>query len=72
MGDENRTAQEVLDEVYDSLKTKGYDPINQLTGYLLTSDPSYITVYNGARNKIRSVETEDLIVELLESYFRNR
>lgn len=59
---------EVLKEVYDSLKERGYNPINQLVGYLVSGDPGYISTYKNARNKILGIERSEILVALLESY----
>ena len=61
-------AHDILISVYDSLKQKGYDPINQIVGYLLSGDPTYITSYNNARYLIRQLEREELMEELVRSY----
>jgi len=58
----------ILDTVYDALKTKGYNPINQLVGYLLSEDPTYITGYGNARALISRVERDEILKELLRSY----
>ncbi len=60
--------REILTEVYEALKSKGYNPVNQMTGYLLSGDPTYITSHNNARSLIRKVERDDL-VEALLNYF---
>ena len=61
-------AHDILISVYDSLKQKGYDPINQIVGYLLTEDPTYITNYNGARSKICKLDRDELLQELVRCY----
>ncbi len=58
----------VLLKVYTALKEKGYHPINQLVGYLLSGDPAYITSYNNARSLIKSFERDELLEELLKNY----
>ena len=63
--DETLTAAEVLDSVYHSLQEKGYNPINQIAGYLISGDPTYITNYNNARSTIRLLERDELIEELV-------
>ena len=55
-------------QVYDALKEKGYNPVNQLVGYILSEDPTYITTYKGARSLIRKVDRDDLLQALLRSY----
>ena len=66
--EENSKVQETLKEVYDSLVEKGYNPINQLVGYILSGDPTYITSYNDARNKIRSIERDELLEKMVKDY----
>ena len=61
----------ILNDVYNALKEKGYNPINQLVGYLISGDPSYITSYNGARALLRKLERDELIEELLKYYLKN-
>ena len=56
--EQNAKAKEILKEVYNALKEKGYNPINQIVGYILSGDPTYITSHKGARNLIRQVERE--------------
>ncbi len=65
---EGPPAQEILAQVYTALKQKGYDPINQLVGYLLSGDPVYITSHNNARTLIRRLERYELLEELVKSY----
>ncbi|EGL83505.1 UPF0297 protein [Caldalkalibacillus thermarum TA2.A1] len=60
--------KEVLLAVYNSLEEKGYHPINQIVGYLLSGDPAYIPRYNNARSLIRKVERDELIEELVRAY----
>ncbi len=67
----NQTEQEIrriLMLVYDSLKEKGYNPINQIVGYILSEDPTYITTHNNARNLIRKVD-RDLLLQSLVKYY---
>lgn len=61
---------DVLFAVYDALKEKGYNPINQIVGYLLSGDPAYIPRHNDARNIIRKLERDELIEELVKSYLK--
>jgi len=61
-------AHDILMSVYAALKQKGYDPINQIVGYLISGDPTYITSYNNARYLIRQLERDELIEELVRSY----
>lgn len=58
----------ILTSVYDSLKQKGYDPINQIVGYILSEDPTYITNYNNARALIRRLDRDELLQELVKQY----
>ncbi|MBW4828858.1 MAG: IreB family regulatory phosphoprotein [Clostridiaceae bacterium] len=64
-------AKEILVTVYESLKEKGYNPINQMIGYILSGDPTYITSHNNARSLIRKLERDELIEELLKYYLEN-
>lgn len=61
-------ARDILVNVYEALREKGYNPINQLVGYLLSGDPAYITSYKSARTLIRKVERDELLEELLKNY----
>ncbi|MFZ5943347.1 MAG: IreB family regulatory phosphoprotein [Bacillota bacterium] len=61
-------AKDVLTTVFEALKEKGYNPINQIVGYLLSGDPAYITSYKDARNIIRKLERDELLEELVKSY----
>lgn len=58
----------ILTDVYNSLKEKGYNPVNQLVGYLISGDPTYITNYNGARALVRKLERDDILEEVIKSY----
>ena len=58
----------ILTSVYDSLKQKGYDPINQIVGYILSEDPTYNTNYNNARSLIRKLDRDELLQELVKQY----
>ncbi len=68
--EEINEAQRVLKDVYDALKEKGYNPINQLVGYFLSGDPAYITSYKNARSIIRQLERDELLEELVRVYLR--
>jgi uncharacterized protein (UPF0297 family) len=61
-------AREVLVTVYQALKEKGYNPLNQLVGYLLSGDPAYITSHQNARSLIRQVERDELLEEMVGTY----
>jgi uncharacterized protein (UPF0297 family) len=63
-------AREVLLSVYAALEEKGYNPINQIVGYLISGDPAYIPRHNNARTLIRKLERDELIEELVQSYLR--
>ena len=65
---EIKTTGEVLSAVYNALDEKGYNPIDQMVGYILSGDPSYITSHNNARNLIRHIERDDLVEELLRNF----
>ena len=58
----------ILTEVYDALREKGYNPINQIVGYILSEDPTYITTYNNARSLIRKIDRDELLQELVRQY----
>ena len=67
----DQTEQEIrniLTIVYDSLKEKGYNPINQIVGYILSEDPTYITTHNNARNLIRRINRDTLLQSLVRYY----
>ena len=61
-------SKEILKEVYEALLQKGYNPINQLVGYILSGDPTYITSHNDGRNKIRAIERDELLEKLVKNY----
>lgn len=61
-------AREIISQVYQSLKEKGYNPNNQLIGYILSGDPTYITNHNNARSLIRKIERDELLEEILNVY----
>ncbi|OEH84595.1 hypothetical protein BHU72_08850 [Desulfuribacillus stibiiarsenatis] len=68
--DKELQPREVVLTVYEALKEKGYHPINQIVGYILSGDPAYIPRHNNARNLIRKIERDDLIEELVTSYLQ--
>lgn len=84
MGDINKTqffnaqpentmqAGEILEKVYESLKEKGYNPISQIVGYIMSGDPTYITSYNGARSMITKLERDEILEELMEVYIESK
>ncbi len=61
----------VLSTVYEALTEKGYNPISQIVGYIMSGDPTYITSHNNARSLIMKVERDELVEELLEQYIKN-
>ena len=69
--DQDIEIRRVLGEVYQALKEKGYNPINQLVGYIISEDPTYITNHNGARSLIRKVDRDELLALLLKSYLNS-
>ncbi|MCO1600111.1 IreB family regulatory phosphoprotein [Desulfosporosinus nitroreducens] len=72
VGDETISAHDILQKVYAALQEKGYDPINQMVGYLMSGDPVYITSHNQARSMIRKLERFELIEELVRTYLQEK
>ncbi len=70
--DSKAEMREILSSVYKSLKIKGYNPINQIVGYLLSEDPTYITNYNNARTLICRIDRDELMQELLRTYLERQ
>ena len=66
--DKHQEIREILSSVYDALVVKGYNPINQLVGYILSEDPTYITNYNNARTFVCRMDQDDLLRELVANY----
>ena len=66
--EKNVKAREILKEVYHALEEKGYNPINQIVGYILSGDPTYITSYKDARIKIRTIERDELLEKMVKNY----
>ena len=66
--EDNKKTKEIFKEVYEALSEKGYNPINQIVGYILSGDPTYITSYNDARNKIRTIERDELLEKMVKNY----
>ena len=64
--------KEILDTVYDAMAEKGYNPVNQIVGYIMSCDPTYITSYKNARSMSMKVESDELVEELLKEYIKNR
>ena len=70
--DENKNnAELILDTVYEAIQTKGYDPVRQIAGYILSEDPTYIPDYKGARGMIRHLNRDELLRVFIEYYFEN-
>ena len=63
--------KEVLDLVYNAMDEKGYNPVNQIVGYIMSGDPTYITSHKNARSLIMKVERDELVEEILRQYIRN-
>ena len=66
--DDKENMRRILRTVFDSLQEKGYNPVNQIVGYLLTEDPTYITNYNNARSMICKLDRDELLQELVRCY----
>ena len=66
--DKSVRAREILKQVYQALVEKGYNPINQIVGYILSGDPTYITSHKDARNKIRTIERDELLEKMVKNY----
>lgn len=69
--DRSEEIKAILSSVYDSLQEKGYNPINQIVGYILSEDPTYVTNHNNARSLIRRLDRDELLQELVKSYLAN-
>ena len=63
--------EDILKTVYKAMTEKGYNPVNQIVGYIMSGDPTYITSYKGARSTIMKVERDELVEELLKEYIKN-
>ncbi len=66
--DDEKTTKEILITIYNALREKGYNPINQIVGYILSEDPTYITNYNNARSLIRKIDRDELMQDLVRHY----
>ena len=64
-------AKDILEIVYEALSEKGYNPVNQIVGYIMSGDPTYITSYNGARSLIMKMERDELVEEMLKTYIKH-
>ncbi|MDY2783169.1 MAG: IreB family regulatory phosphoprotein [Candidatus Pseudoruminococcus sp.] len=67
-GNKDESIRVILTTVYKALEEKGYNPLNQIVGYILSEDPTYITTHNNARNLIRKIDRDDLLEALLKNY----
>ena len=66
------SVEDILQQVYIALKDKGYNPVNQIVGYILSGDPTYITSYNNARSLIMKVERDELVEEVLKYFIKGK
>lgn len=66
--DKEKELKKTLTVIYDALREKGYNPINQIVGYILSEDPTYITTYNNARSLVRHIDRDELLQVLVKSY----
>ncbi len=71
MNENKNNAELILDTVYEAIQTKGYDPVRQIAGYILSEDPTYIPDYKGARGMIRHLSGDELLRVFIEFYFEN-
>lgn len=69
--DKEKQIKTILTSVYDALRQKGYNPINQIVGYILSEDPTYITTYNNARSLIRKIDRDELLQVMVRSYLND-
>lgn len=69
--DHEREMKATLSAVYNALKEKGYNPVNQIVGYILSEDPTYITTHNNARSLIRRVDRDELLQSLVKNYLKD-
>ena len=70
--DSSLAVTEVLERVYEALNEKGYNPISQIVGYIMSGDPTYITSYKGARSLIMKVERDEILEELMRNYLESK
>ena len=64
--------EEIFEQVYEALAEKGYNPVNQIVGYIMSGDPTYITSYQNARSTIMKVERDELVEEMLKEYIKTK
>ena len=69
--DQQISAKDILEIVYKALSEKGYNPVNQIVGYIMSGDPTYITSHNGARSLIMKMERDELVEEMLKTYIEH-
>ena len=69
--DKEKEMKQILVAVYDALREKGYNPVNQIVGYILSEDPTYITTYNNARSLIRRIDRDELLHVIVEEYLKD-
>lgn len=70
--DSSLAVSEVLERVYEALNEKGYNPISQIVGYVMSGDPTYITSYKGARSLVMKVERDEILEELMRNYVESK
>ena len=70
--DSSLAVTEVLERVYEALSEKGYNPISQIVGYIMSGDPTYITSYKGARSLVMKVERDEILEELMRNYVESK
>ena len=64
-------ARDIVEIVYKALRVKGYNPVNQMVGYIMSGDPTYITIHNGARSLVMKMERDELVEEMLKAYIEH-
>ena len=69
--DSEVSVKKILESVYNAMDKKGYNPVSQIVGYIMSGDPTYITSYNSARSMIMKVERDEIVEELLKEYIKN-
>ena len=70
-GDKDQEMKQILTTVYNALKEKGYNPINQIVGYILSEDPTYITTHNNARSLVRKIDRDELLRAMVRTYLND-
>ncbi|MCQ2495383.1 MAG: IreB family regulatory phosphoprotein [Lachnospiraceae bacterium] len=68
--EQENVVRDTIEDVYEALTEKGYNPVSQIVGYIMSGDPTYITSHNGARSQIMRVERDEIIEELLKDYIQ--